>query len=273
MFRLAVPVNTDEMDNIKVLAFDVFGTCVNWRATVERQLKKAIEDKLHSPECFNLPSAAQSRAREMTDKDWAIFAQQWRTSYMNFTHGYKPGMTEWKDIDSHHYESLALLLQKWHLDDLFSDQDIKAMSLVWHFLDPWPDSAQGICLLGTRFITSTLSNGNQSLLRDLDSHNKLGFQHTISAADFKAYKPNKQVYLGAASKLKCEPAEMGMVAAHLGDLAAARECGMKTIYVERPGEEDWCSEEDHQLARGWVDMWVDQSKPGFLEVAKRFGLG
>ena len=36
-----------------------------------------------------------------------------------------------------------------------------------------------------------------------------------------------------------KPDEVAMVAAHLVDLQAARNCGFKTIYVERRQEEDW----------------------------------
>lgn len=30
-----------------------------------------------------------------------------------------------------------------------------------------------------------------------------------------------------------------MVASHLGDLEAAKECGLQTIYIEREAEETW----------------------------------
>ena len=67
--------------------------------------------------------------------------------------------------------------------------------------------------------------------------------------------------------------EVAMVAAHLGDLWAAREEGMRTVYVQRRGEEDWGEgEERYVRARGWVDMWVAEGEGGFGEVARRFGL-
>lgn len=67
-----------------------------------------------------------------------------------------------------------------------------------------------------------------------------------------------------------------MVAAHLADLKAAKENGLQTVYVERPGEEDW-SDEEVQKARtaGWVDMWVELGKGnnrGFVTVAERLGI-
>ena len=111
--------------------------------------------------------------------------------------------------------------------------------MVWHRLDPWADSSPGIHKLGTKFITSTLPNGNQSLLRDLDKHGDLGFKKIQSAADFKAYKRHPSVYKGAANVMGLRPEDVAMLAAHLSDLKAARSCGFKTIYVVRKQEEDW----------------------------------
>lgn len=145
--------------------------------------------------------------------------------------------------------------------------------MIWHYLEPWPDSAAGLHKLGTRFSTSTLSNGNQSLLKDLNAHGSLGFKKLQSSADFKAYKPHPSVYLGAAQAMGLEPGEVAMVAAHLSDLKAAKGCGFRTIYVERKGEEDWSpDQQDYKDAQNWVDLWLREDKEGFLEVAKRFGI-
>ena len=165
------------------------------------------------------------------------------------------------------------MLKKWELEGLYTDGEVEELSLVWHSLDPWLDSSAGVQKLGTKFVTSTLSNGNQSLLRDLDKHGNLGFKKLQSSADFKAYKPHPSVYKGAAKAMGFQPEEVAMVAAHLNDLKAARDCGFKTIYVERKLEEDWSSEqEEYKDAKTWVDLWVSQEEEGFLEVARRFSV-
>ena len=73
------------------------------------------------------------------------------------------------------------------------------------------------------------------------------------------------------------------MAAHLGDLAAAKKFGYQAIYINRPQEEGW-PKERIQKARdeGWVDMWIDMAEGetsgsvrrdgGFVEVARRFGI-
>jgi 2-haloacid dehalogenase len=258
----------------KGLTFDVFGTVVDWRKTVTSTLiHSAIDNTSSSSRSTNLSPAIRTRLSQLTNEDWGRFAQEWRNSYKKFVSTFVPGETEWRDIDTHHHLALIALLKKWELEGLYSNEEVKDLSLIWHYLDPWIDSSTGLQKLGTKFITSTLSNGNQSLLKDLDQHGNLGFKKLQSSADFKAYKPHPSVYKGAAKALELEPGEVAMVAAHLNDLKAARGYGFRTIYVERRQEEDWSPEqEEYKEAKTWVDMWITEHEDGFLEVARRFGI-
>ncbi|KAI1500812.1 HAD-like domain-containing protein [Biscogniauxia marginata] len=261
------------LKDIKALTFDVFGTVVDWRSTVHGQLVSRTRAKIRSPSFGTLPDALKSRLRATTDDDWARFAQEWRDSYMEFTRSFVPGESEWKDIDTHHYDSLVELLSRWELAGVFTDDEVRSLSLVWHDLKPWDDAPTGIRILGTRLVTSTLSNGNPSLLHDLDQHGGLGFRRIMSTAEFGTYKPHPSTYLGAVKALECRPEQVAMVAAHLGDLQAARSHGLRTIYVERPQEEAWGRDEDrYKDARSWVDLWVGEKENGFVEVARRLGI-
>lgn len=101
------------------------------------------------------------------------------------------------------------------------------------------------------------------------------FTHVLSAELFGSYKPSPKVYLGAVEKLGLQPKECAMVAAHLGDLRAAKSLGLQAIYVERPGEESWSSEEvEKAMGEGWVDLWVsrDVGNNGFITVAEKLGI-
>ncbi|KAH8821091.1 S-2-haloacid dehalogenase 1 [Xylogone sp. PMI_703] len=257
----------------KGMTFDVFGTVVNWRKTVtETLIRSAADKKKHLANSANSTSEAQSRLSQLGDQDWVRFAQEWRNSYKKFVRSFVPGESLWRDIDTHHRLSLIELLEEWGLSGLYTDAEVEDLSRIWHFLEPWTDSSAGIHKLGTQFITSTLSNGNPDLLADLQKHGNLGFKKLQSSADFKAYKPHPTVYLGAAEALGLEPSEVAMVAAHLSDLKAARSCGLRTIYVERPQEEDWIpGSAEYEDAKSWIDMWVKEDEDGFLEVARRFG--
>lgn len=266
---------------IKALTFDVFGTVVDWRRPVEAALSEALRPPHHhrpsSPASTEDEAAeraeAEARAGALTDADVAVLAQEWRDSYKHFTRGFRPGVDPWKDVDAHHLDSLVVLLRRHGLSEALSGGDgrVRELSLVWHRLTPWPDSAEGLRALGgLGLVTATLSNGNRALLADLDAHGGLGFARILSAEDFGAYKPNPGVYLGAAERLGVRPGEVAMVAAHLGDLDAARRLGLRTVYVERDGEEDWeAGSERYEAAKGWVDLWVGVDEGGFVEVARR----
>jgi len=258
----------------KALVFDVFGTVVDWRKTVTETLIASAAGKISSSSrSASLSPDVRRRLSELNDDSWAIFAQEWRTSYYLFTRGYDPANDDWRDIDTHHHISLVDLLKKWGLEGLYDVYEVEDLSKVWHYLDPWKDSSSGLQKLNTMFTTSSLSNGNQALLKDLDAHGQLGFKVLLGAEDFGAYKPHPKVYLGAARKLGLEPNEVAMVAAHLGDLKGARSCGLRTIYVERSQEETWKPDnEQYKDAQTWVDVWIKESEHGFVEVANRFGI-
>lgn len=210
----------------------------------------------------------------MTRDDWAAFAQQWRNTYKDFTRSLAEDINiPWKSVDDHHYDSLKELLRSWGIEGLWSPEEVRSLSLVWHRLDPWSDSEDGIKALNTFYTTCTLSNGNLSLLNDLKIYAKLDFTQIFSAEEFGSYKPSRTVYLGAAQKLGLPTKDCAMVAAHLGDLMAAKACGFQTVYVERPLEEDWSTEKIQKAKEeGGIDIWVSADQDGFLTVAGKLGI-
>ncbi|KAI6379948.1 hypothetical protein MCOR25_001846 [Pyricularia grisea] len=283
--RASTPLS---LHKIKALTFDVFGTTVNWRTSIESALTSALDAKIDSAGFATLPAELQARARNLQTAggggrdssidmiaasaspssfptpdllpDWpCAFAAAWRRSYGRFTRGFEPGITPWKDIDTHHRQSLERLLEERGLAGLFTDDELLELSRAWHRLEPWPDTRLGLARLASRgLVTAALSNGNQSLLQDLNTYRDgLGFNRLFSAEDFGAYKPNPRTYLGAVEGLGLQPDEVAMVAAHLVDLKGAKACGLRTVYIERAGEEEWiASEERYEDARRWVDVWI-----------------
>lgn len=255
----------------RALFFDTFGTVVNWRPCVTEALKSTASKVLSAAD-RDIPASLRARASALSEQDWLDLAVAWRRSYGVFTRNFDPS-TEFISVDQHHYNALKILLQERGILELFNENELWDLTFAWHRLDPWTDSSEGLALLNTKFITSTLSNGNVSLLEDLKKHGSLPFTHLISSEHFGAYKPSPLVYKGAAKKLGLEPSQCALVAAHLNDLEAAKNCGFHTVYVEREHEEAWSSEKVAQTkAAGWVDIWIDQDIGGFIEVARRFGI-
>lgn len=252
--------------------FDTFGTVVEWRSCVTKALSAAAQQALNDP-LKDLPEDIRARGAAMTWQDWLALAEEWRRSYSRFTSTFDSS-NEFVSVDQHHYIALQDLLQQRGMHGLFNDNELWSLALCWHRLDPWPDSVPGLELLNRRFTTATLSNGNVSLLEDLQQHGSLPFTHLVSAEHFGAYKPSPQVYHGAANKLSLSPGQCALVAAHLSDLKAAKSCGFQTVYVERELEETLPAD---QVARaktdGFVDMWIGLNTGAIVEVARRFGLG
>jgi 2-haloalkanoic acid dehalogenase type II len=98
------------------------------------------------------------------------------------------------------------------------------------------DAVRGLERMKKNYVLATLSNGNVSLLVEMAKNAELPWDAALSAELFHHFKPDREVYLGAADMLGCKPAEVMMVAAHPGDLRAAQACGLRTAFVARPLE-------------------------------------
>jgi 2-haloacid dehalogenase len=203
------------MNSPKALAFDVFGTVVDWRSSIIAELEQFGESR-------------------GIQQDWSTFADNWRKGYAPAMDKVRRGELPWTRIDDLHRGILEELLRS--ADASVGDEDIDHLNRAWHRLDPWPDSVAGLTRLKQRFIITTLSNGNVSLLTNMAKRAGLPWDCVISAELFHHYKPDPEAYLGCADLLGVAPGELMLVAAHPSDLRAARQAGLMTAYVDRPLE-------------------------------------
>jgi 2-haloacid dehalogenase len=201
---------------VKALVFDVFGTVVDWRGSIIRE------------------GTAWGKAKGL-DIDWARFADRWRAGYGPSMDKVRKGALPWMKLDALHRQILDGLLEEFHVTGL-TEAEKDHWNRVWHRLAPWPDAVAGLTRLRRKYVLATLSNGNVSLLVEIAKHAGLPWDTVLSAELFHHYKPDREVYLGAADLLGCKPGEVMMVAAHSGDLKAAASCGLRTAFVERPQE-------------------------------------
>ena len=102
--------------------------------------------------------------------------------------------------------------------------ELDTLNLAWHRLDPWPDAVKGLTRLKQRFIIAPLSNGNIALLLNMAKRAGLPWDAILGAEVAQAYKPAPEAYLRTAEILQMRPEEICLVAAHNGDLKAARSC-------------------------------------------------
>ena len=198
--------------SIRVLAFDVFGTVVDWHGTIAREVDAMA-----------------------LGVDGHVFAREWRAGYRPAMQRVMSGELGWTRIDELHRMILDDLLERHGLTHLEEAQR-HHLNRVWHRLAPWPDAPGGLARLRERFVVCSLSNGNLGLLTRMAKHAGLAWDCILSAEVFRAYKPDPRTYLGVAEVFDVRPEEVLMVAAHHDDLEAARNCGLATAYIERPLE-------------------------------------
>jgi 2-haloacid dehalogenase len=198
---------------VKAVLFDVFGTCVDWRSGVARDVALAAS---------RLSLAVDAHA----------FADAWRGRYQPAMEEVRSGRRPWTILDVLHRESLDALLPKFGLAAL-DEQARRDLNRAWHRLDPWPDVVPGLARLKRRYIISPLSNGNVALLTNMAKRAGIPWDLILGAETSGAYKPLPRAYLNAASMLDLEPAEVMLAAAHNDDLRAARAVGLRTAFVPR----------------------------------------
>ena len=204
------------LSQVRALVFDVFGTVVDWRTSVIRE-GQLLEK------------------RKGVKADWVKFADAWRGGYQPAMKRVRSGELPWVNIDGLNRIILDDLLVQFRIEGL-SEEEIDHLNRAWHRLSPWPDSVGGLNRLKTRYTLSTLSNGNVSLLVDMAKNAGLPWDCVLSAEVFNHYKPDPEVYLGAAKLLGPKPGQVMMVAAHMDDLLAAKKLGLRTALVTRPLE-------------------------------------
>jgi 2-haloacid dehalogenase len=234
-----VPVAS--VPNIAALVFDVFGTVVDWRSSIIRELE------------------AFGHERRLA-ADWTKLADAWRAGYQPAMDRVRKGEIGWTVLDDLHRETLEALLPKFGIEGL-SQADVAHLVHAWHRLDPWPDAVAGLTRLKRRYILGTLSNGNVALLLNMAKRAGLPWDMIFSAELARHYKPAPETYRSVPHFLRVEPAKIMLVAAHNSDLVAARREGLKTGFVARPTEygpyqsRDFKAEHDFDLvARDFVHL-------------------
>ncbi len=216
------PVENTSLAGVKALVFDTFGTVVDWRGSITQE------------------GEAWGKARGL-QIDWARFADRWRAGYAPSMDKVRKGQLPWTKLDDLHRALLEDLLKEFHIEGL-TEAEKDHWNRVWHRLKPWPDSVAGLTRLKKKYLIAPLSNGNVALLTNMAKNSGLPWDAILGAELARHYKPDREVYLSAADFLGVKVPEVMMVAAHMGDLRAARELGLRTEardYIGDTIDPDW----------------------------------
>lgn len=237
------------MVGVKALAFDIFGTTMDWRGTLIREGERfGVEHDVTI--------------------DWSRFADEWRARYRPSMNLVTNGALPWTNLDGLHRRSLDELLEAHSASGLSASQK-NALVRLWHHLDPWPDVLPGLARLSRRFLLVTLSNGNMSMLVDIAKNAGLPWDAILSAELMREYKPARAVFDGAARLLDLRPEQMMMVSSHpVVDLVPAHSLGWKTAFVRRPRSAGATSRDTSTPAQAQV---CDVVVTDFADLASRLG--
>jgi 2-haloacid dehalogenase len=232
--------------SVKALVFDVFGTVVNWRTSVADEIE-------------------QLSKRKGFTVDGPKFADAWRAEYAPSMNRVRNGDMPWTRLDDLHRMVLDRIMKDFGISGL-SETEIVTLNRAWHRLRPWPDVVSGLTRLKKKFIIAPLSNGNIALMTNMARNAGLPWDCILGAELVRHYKPDREVYLSAAHFLDVEPGEVMMVAAHLGDLRAAKGVGLRTGFVVRPHEYGPARTPDLK-----PDSSVDVAATDFNDLARQLG--
>ena len=228
----------------KVLAFDVFGTVVDWHGSI---------------------AAEVTRLGLQVDPD--AFATAWRQGYKPAMARVRSGELPWTKIDDLHRMILDDVLKTFKITSL-TEAQVQDLNLVWHRLTPWSETVEGLHKLKSQFTIVTLSNGNLGLLANMAKNAGLPWDLILSAEVFRHYKPDPETYLGVAETFNVFPEEVMLVAAHKDDLVAAHACGLQTAFIERPLEFG----KNHQRDDLHVEQFTNYHAKDFLDLARQLGI-
>lgn len=234
---------------VRAVLFDTFGTVVDWRTGIA----SAVGDFAR---------------RHQIDIGATGFADAWRALYQPAMQRVRSGERTFVDLDALHRENLETVLRDGGLDPgTLAPGELDRLARSWRWLPPWPDSVEGIAALKTRFIVGPLSNGNTALLVDMAKYAGLPWDVVLGSDIGRSYKPDPAAYRTPARLLGLRPGEVMLIAAHNGDLAAARAAGLATGFVVRPEEHGPGQHTDLAPEQDW-----DVVGSSVTELAERLGV-
>ncbi|KAF8594749.1 haloacid dehalogenase [Ceratobasidium sp. AG-I] len=234
---------------IRALVFDLFGTCLDW----------------HTP----LLAALTSAHPDIPEDEWSRFSFAWRTAFLVQTtnEGKKGTFRPAKEL---YLDALDEVLKgagkAGEVAGKWTKEEREEMTSAWSRMVPFKDTVGGIDLLRQNFTVVGLSNGAATALVPICKSAGLGFDLLLTSDLIGTYKPSRKMYSTAIHALGLKPEEIAMVAAHEWDLDAARETGMRTIYVER-----WTEDRsvNRNALREKFDLYINEG--GIIELTRRFG--
>jgi 2-haloacid dehalogenase len=202
---------------VRTMLFDVLGTIVDERGSIDRECAAALADA----------GIGAGAAQQL--------AAAWEQRMDRLRAEVTAGIAPWRPNDALRRESLHEAAAALGLAGLPAGL-LDDLALAGERLRPWPDSPAALRSLSAEYTVVALSNATLAELTGLSAAGGLAWHCVLSAALTRAYKPDPAVYQMALDLLQLNPEQTMLVAAHPWDLRAAAGHGMRTAYISRPGQ-------------------------------------
>jgi 2-haloacid dehalogenase len=226
---------------VQALLFDVQGTATDFHSTVCEE-------------------AQRISAGRHPEADWPELVRRWRAGYFTALEDMQGRAGAWVSVHSVYRQALDAVLDECGITG-FSDAEGEELTRAWQRLKPWPDTVPGLTRLKSAFTLATLSNADVSAVINISKRAGLPWDAIFAAEMAGVFKPDRAIYLMAATYLGLDPAEIMMVASHKYDIRAAAALGFQTAFVARPlefgagGEADVAFEDEFDVnATDFLDL-------------------
>lgn len=114
-----------------------------------------------------------------------------------------------------------------------TEAEVQALVAEIEKLKPFPEVPAALDRLRMKYRLVILSNGDPDMLEAARAHHGLAFDHIISVAVARAFKPHRMTYTKAAEIMGVAMGEVLFVANHAFDCVGAKAAGMHAAFIDR----------------------------------------
>lgn len=197
--------------NYKLITFDAYSALLNIKGSLVPVLEKSFGS---------------------TGKDMTSFFTMWRTrqwDYVLLSNAMDKGFL------SYHYITRCALDYTLLKFQLTCSEDVKQQLVgAWSQLLAWPEANEVLSKVKRMgYPIAILSNGDQSMLKELERSTKIIFDYIFSADQAEAYKPSPKIYQLPFDKLGLAREEVLHVAGSPFDMMGAKAAGLTCAWSNR----------------------------------------
>lgn len=199
---------------IKLITFDMYSAFLD----IEGSALPLVEKALGSPRDDSLAFFKLWRAR------------QW--DYVLLTNILQKGFLSYAEITRTTLDHTCKKLNR-----PLTESQKEELMRVWVQFKAWPEAAETVEALRRKgYAIAMLSNGDETMLRELEVSTGVHFDHVFGADQAERYKPHPDIYALPCQKLGLDKSEFLHVAGSMIDMVGATAAGYRCAWSNRFGE-------------------------------------